>query len=53
MTEPKDLIRLNNLKSCEMRINTESNITLKIGTSSSMKNKYRDLICEYESEIDS
>ncbi len=53
MTEPKELIRLNNLKSCEMRINTESNITLKIGTSSSMKNKYRDLICEYESEIDS
>ena len=53
MTEPIDLIRANNFKSSEIRANSESNIPLKIGTSSSMKNKYRDLICEYESEIDS
>ena len=53
MTEPIDLIRANNFKSSEIRVNSESNIPLKIGTSSSMKNKYRDLICEYESEIDS
>ena len=57
ITEPtNETIRLNHFekfKSNENRSNSENNIQFKLGTKSIMKNKYRDLICEYESEIDS
>jgi len=57
ITEPtNETIKLNHFekfKSNDNRSNSENNIQFRLGTKSLMKNKYRDLICEYESEIDS
>ena len=59
ITEPtNETVRLNNFEKFKTnenknRSNSENNIQFKLGTKSIMKNKYRDLICEYESEIDS
>ena len=59
ITEPtNETVRVNHFEKFKTnenknRSNSENNIQFKLGTKSIMKNKYRDLICEYESEIDS